>query len=146
MIIREFLPTDRATYLALAEKMFNSPAVSHALPIAYHERTFDNIIATNPYVKGFIIEENNTACGYAILTFGYSTEAAGIMVQIEDLFLLPEARGKGIGKQFFAFVRKHFPAKRYRLEVEKQNLKAQALYKREGFKYIDYLQMVNDVE
>jgi GNAT superfamily N-acetyltransferase len=49
----------------------------------------------------YLLEEDNRAVGYAIVFDTYSSFLAKPTLYIEDLFLLPEARGKGGGKAMF---------------------------------------------
>ena len=75
-----------------------------------------------------------------------SQEASGLTVWIEELYIRPEFQGNGLGTQFFEFIQKEIPARRYRLEIEPDNEGARALYERLGFKSLDYSQMIKDTE
>ena len=52
---------------------------------------------------------------------------------------------KGIGSEFLEYVKANIPAKRYRLETEPENFKAQELYKRHGFEYFEYINYCLDM-
>ena len=66
---------------------------------------------------------------------------------IEEIFLKKEYRGKGYGRAFFEWVFREYPdVKRYRLEVTKANEGAAALYRKVGFQFLDYRQMIKDTE
>ena len=66
-------------------------------------------------------------------------------MMFEELYLKEEARGKGYGSRFFEMVMKErTEIRRFRLEVSKANEKAVRLYRRLGFEFLDYDQMVLD--
>ena len=67
-------------------------------------------------------------------------------VWIEELYILPQFRGKGYGTTFFSELRQQYPnAARFRLEVEPDNDGAKALYGRMGYEILNYGQMVLDI-
>ena len=55
-------------------------------------------------------------------------------------------RSKGIGREFFAYLDKvkGSAVTRMRLEVEEDNTRAVALYKKLGYKPLEYAQMIKD--
>ena len=64
-------------------------------------------------------------------------------MKIDEILILEAYRGKGLGTEFFAFVQQQFPqAKRFRLEVTKENTRATKLYQSLKYESLDYLQMV----
>ena len=74
-------------------------------------------------------------------------EAGGIELWLEELYLRPQARGRGAGSEFFTFLRGYgetIGARRLRLEVEEENTGARRLYRRMGFASLDYLQMIRE--
>jgi GNAT superfamily N-acetyltransferase len=74
--------------------------------------------------------------GLAICFHGFSTFAARPLINIHDFVVLPEARGRGIGKQILAVVE---AAARDRgcckvtLEVQENNQRARKVYTAAGF-------------
>ena len=95
---------------------------------------------------GCIIEKDGVIAGYALLCKTWSQEAGGKTVWIDELYVLPEFRGQGIGHEFFDQLQKIEPAARYRLEIEPDNLRAKALYESMGFEDFDYRQLVMDIK
>lgn len=77
-----------------------------------------------------------------MLAKSYSTEFGKNCIWIEDLYLLPNARDSGIGKAFFAFLREKYPDEVLRLEAEKENVRAIALYEKCGFEELPYTEMI----
>ncbi|MFA9381375.1 MAG: GNAT family N-acetyltransferase, partial [Acetanaerobacterium sp.] len=83
--------------------------------------------------------------GFALIAKTFSQEAGGPVVWVEDIYILPEFRSKGLGRAFFKYLLEtHHDAKRVRLEVVKDNTRAIALYEKLGFKHFNYQSMVLD--
>ena len=68
------------------------------------------------------------------------------MIWIEEIYISPGHRGKGLGKEFFTYLQAAYggAVSRFRLELEPDNEKAQRLYERIGFAPLPYKQMVLD--
>jgi len=144
--IRDFTNTDKEQFCAMAESFYNSDAVCCAIPKSNILKTFDLCIKKCPYARGFIFEYNKVAAGFALISFTHSTEAGGLVVLIEEVFIKEDFRGKGIVKEFFKLLDTQYGslAKRYKLEVTKSNKKAIEIYKHYGFEVVEYLAMVKD--
>lgn len=81
--------------------------------------------------KGWLILDGDRPVGYVILTFVFSFEYKGRIAFLDELFISPEARGKGFGKQavdFIAAEAKKNSVKIIYLEVEHHNEAAKSLY------------------
>ena len=143
-MIRKITEKDKEIYLGMAKQFYQSDVVLSPIPDENIEKTFHLLMEGSPYAEAFIFEFERKIAGYALLARTWSQEAGGEVVWIEEILVLPEFRGKGIGKAFFAFLEKNFPACRYRLEVEKENEKAVKLYKALGFEFFPYDQMKKD--
>ena len=77
--------------------------------LATYEREPDAVTATgadllrdgfgqNPYYWCLIAEQDGTPAGFSLCFFSYSTWLGRAGVYLEDLFVMPEFRGLGIGK------------------------------------------------
>ena len=145
-MIRPIAPEDRETYLELCREFYHSPAVLHPVPEEHFARTFDRMLAGSPFVKGYLLEQDGAAAGYALLAVTFSQEAGGEVWWIEELYLRPEFQGKGLGTELFRYLETHRPktVTRFRLELEPDNRDARRLYERLGFSALGYGQMVRD--
>lgn len=146
-MIRPIKAKDREVYLRLARAFFDSDAVLSPIPTEHITKTFDLLIKGSPFARGYVFEREGQVVGYALLALTWSQEAGGMTVWIEEIYLLPEARGAGLGSEFFHFLEKEFAGtvKRYRLEVEDENEGAVRLYKKLGFDFFAYRQMKKDL-
>lgn len=85
-------------------------------------------------------EESERVIGYFALVFSFSLECGGPEAFIDELFILDEFRGKGIGTHALdhAFSRcTSNGMKAVRLEVTDDNIEALTLYKKKGFEDLD---------
>lgn len=110
-------------------------------------KTLEDAIEAGPYVEGFIFCEKEKLAGYGMIAKSYSTEMGGRCVWIEDIYIKPEHRGKGLGTNFLQFVEDRFQnwAVRLRLEAEEDNEKAMAVYRNAGYEPLGYVQLVKEI-
>ncbi len=101
--IRSAQPSDVPLILALIREL------------AAYEREPDAVVATGadllrdgfgprPYFECLIAEEDGQPAGFALYFFNYSTWRGRPGIHLEDLFVRPEFRGRGIGKALLARV------------------------------------------
>lgn len=147
-MIRKMQESDRKFFLETADEFYHTDAVIKPLPLEKLCNIFDEIMRSDIYAEGFILEFEGFSAGYAVTSKCFSTEAGGITVWIEDIYILNEFRGKGLGKEFFSFISEKYngTAKRFRLEVERENFSAVALYEKIGFEFLPYEQMIKDLD
>ena len=145
MHIRRCEERDRELYLRLAKEFYHSPAVLHPVPDSYFERTVDEMMRSGDYMQGLIFEADGEIAGYALLCRTYSQEAGGPAVWIDEVYIAPQFRGRGLGHELFRNLRELLPAARYRLEIEPDNARAEKLYRSMGFERLPYAQMVLDL-
>ncbi|ACL21265.1 Acetyltransferases [Desulfitobacterium sp. LBE] len=147
-MIRAMQEGDRELFLELAAEFYHSDAVLHPVPEEFHSRTFAEMMSSDRYLNGYILEQENQAAGYAITAKTFSQEAGGIVVWIDEIYILPPYRSKGLAREFFQYLESHrHPGiKRIRLEVEEENVQAISLYKRLGFNDLEYIQMIKDFD
>lgn len=131
--------------LEMSKIFYSSDALDHEVPM---DIILDNInvaVSNNDMLTGYVFREGDEIVGFSYVTCYYETEVGGVCAQILDLYIDEKYRGRGFATQYFNFVfDKYSYAKRFRLEVVKDNEKAINVYKRMGFKEISYGQMAID--
>jgi diamine N-acetyltransferase len=81
--------------------------------------------------------EDNSPAGYIAVTYGYSFEYHGIDALVDEFYIREDYRRKGIGKRTLEFVENYLAdegIKAFHLEVDRQNITAQEVYRKYGFK------------
>ena len=137
---------DKENVMEMVQEFYHSDAVDHEVKQEVLEATLNAAVSEDPVLRGVVLEEDGKIIGYAYLTSYFVTEAGGINLMIEDLFIKKEARDHGYGSQFFKWLFKEYPnVKRYRMEVTEENKGAVSLYKKMGFEFLGYLQMIKDI-
>lgn len=84
----------------------------------------------------WLICHGSQSIGHIAICFGYSIEFCGRDAVVDEMFILPEHRGKGFGKAVLALVKSEaalLGVKALHLEVARSNESAQSMYKTIGF-------------
>ena len=84
----------------------------------------------------FLVEEGGEPAGYVVVAFGYSLEFHGRDAFVDELFLRPAFRARGLGREVVRFVEEQCRQAKVtalHLEVERKNRAAQEFYRRLGF-------------
>ena len=145
MVIRHMKEEDRKVFLEFCQDFYSGGAVLHAVDPDNFCRTFDACISGNPYTEGFLMEVEDRPAGYILVSHTWSNEVGGMVALLEELYFVPEFRGKGLGTEALEWFRKEYEsARRLRLEVNRENEGAIRLYQRTGYHFLEYLQMVEE--
>lgn len=100
------------------------------------DMALDAALAGEPNVRIWLVELAQKPVGYLAVTLGFSIEAGGRDAFLDEIYLEPAARGRGIGTRALQFVESEcleLGVQRLCLEVERHN-PAKALYERAGFR------------
>ncbi len=140
--IRKILREDFNAVLGMMRRFYNSPALITNGSEKIYAANVENCLSGSAYIEGFVFLDAEKIIGYGMLAKSYSTEFGGECIWIEDIFIEPEYRGRGLGTKFLRYVKEFYPDKILRLEAEHENSKALAVYKNLGFKELPYLELV----
>lgn len=146
--IRKMEAGDREAYLRLAADFYASSAVSHEIPTVNFVDSFHEMMAESPYIGGYMFFADGAAAGYAVIAKTYSTEAGGLVIWAEEIFVQAQYRSHGFGRLFFDTLEREYAGciRRMRLEIMGDNLRAKELYRRIGFAQTPYLQMMKEYD
>lgn len=136
--IRKMNEDDRAEVLSMMEEFYSSDAVFTCGSKEIFNIDISTCIKENPYLDGFIFCDKERILGYAMVAKSFSTEFAKPCIWLEDLYLKPDFRGKGIIPKFFSYIKSLHPDSIFRLEAEKENSHACYVYKKLGFVELPY--------
>ncbi len=106
---------------------FDAAAVRKALAVLFSDPGLGRV---------WLALVEDSIAGYAMGTWGCSTEQGGRFLLLDELFVLPEFRGRGVGAATLAFVEKEAErdgAGAVRIEVGVENGPARELYRAAGY-------------
>lgn len=131
--------------LEMSRIFYSSDALDHEVPMDIISANIKVAVSDDDILTGYVFCERDEIVGFSYVTCYYETEVGGICAQILDLYIDEKYRGRRFATQYFNFVfDKYSFAKRFRLEVVKDNERAINVYRRMGFKEISYGQMAID--
>lgn len=139
--IRQMVESDRAAVMDMMQTFYSSPAVLTNGSAEIFEADIDACVSDSPYAEGYVFEDGGEIIGYGMLAKSFSTEFGKRCIWIEDLYIKEPYRGRGIGSAFFNMISEKYPDHLFRLEAEEENERAIAVYKKNGFEVLPYLEM-----
>lgn len=146
MIIRDICKKDELQFIKMCLDFYSTDAVLLPMSESKIKKTFQEALNGSPHLRlVFLVDEEQTI-GYGLFAFYWSNEAGGLVAQLEELYVLPEHRGKKYGHTFFDWCFDSYKdtIARFRLEVCKSNIGAIKLYENYGFEVLPYIQMIYD--
>ena len=144
MVIRNMQPKDADAVIQMMRMFYASAAVLSNGSEEIFAADVENCVNENPYLEGYVFEDNCQICGYAMVAKSFSTEFGRPCVWVEDLYVKEAHRGTGIGTDFLKFIGKKYPKAITRLEAEHENERALKVYGKCGFVELPYIQMKRD--
>jgi len=100
------------------------------------EHAFLGLIDRTDLGEIWLVEEGGTPAGYLVLTFTYSMEFGGTRAFVDDFFVTPSSRGRGLGGKLLDAVRLACSERDVRalvVETGPADHPARSLYARAGF-------------
>lgn len=143
-MIRKIQNSDKNEYIKMAEDFYSSSAVSHKIPAENFENAFNMALKDGTYIRIYILEYDGKTAGYASIAVTCTTEGGGLTLWLDELYVKEQYRGKGLGGELIAFLKKDAEVKRIRLEITPDNSGAEKLYKSLGFCGCEYRQLIWD--
>ena len=95
--IRSALPSDTSTIFALIQELAKYENLENMVT-GSEQKLRNDLFGEQIYAEAIIAEWNGKAVGFALFFPNYSTFLTKAGIYLEDLFVLPEYRRRGIGK------------------------------------------------
>ena len=136
---REELPQ----LVALLGMLFSEEA-EFAPDDARQARALTKILADESVGRIYVAREDGRVAAMASLLYSVSTAEGGLVASFEDLVVLPERRGRGVGSALVRFVvseARRQGVLRLTLLTDSHNKRAQELYAKAGFRASGMLPM-----
>ncbi|MGK8236363.1 GNAT family N-acetyltransferase [Roseovarius sp. MS2] len=90
----------------------------------------------SPHGVTYLIGPGRAPIGYIVISFGWSVEFGGLDGYVDEFYIRPSVRGRGIGSEVMISLPKALAGaglKALHLEVRRDNDKARALYRKLRF-------------
>ena len=139
MNVRGASPADIPQLLALVRRYWEFERIAgfDALRV---ELTLQQLLADAQLGAAWVAEEHGQLRGYLVAVLLLSLEHGGLMAEVDELYVLPQARGHGLGAQLLAAAEAALAARgcvRLQLELGVANEAARAFYARNGYRARD---------
>ena len=139
-----FRPATATDLDRVVEMMAQLYAHDSAFDAGRARRATEGLLAEPESGGVWMIELDGAAAGYVALVLGYSLEFGGRFGLLDELYVIEGCRGSGAGGEALAFAERQCRARGWQallLEVERENHRAIALYRRSGFQAHDRFPM-----
>jgi GNAT superfamily N-acetyltransferase len=105
VILRPAVRADVPVLFNLIKALAEYEKLSHAVTgsVADLEK---HLFGPRPFAEAILAELDGQAVGWALFFYNYSTFLTKPGIYLEDLFVLPEFRGRGIGKSLIVYLAK----------------------------------------
>ena len=120
---------------------YHSPMVHTDGSEDIYKEDIARCVSNDPYLEGYVFEEDGVLTGYAMVAKSFSTEFGRPCMWIEDIYITETYRGCGLGQSFLEFLSRQYPNSILRLEVEDDNTHAVHVYEKSGFRVMPYKEM-----
>jgi ribosomal protein S18 acetylase RimI-like enzyme len=108
----------------------------YPLPEAPATRAFTTLLADARLGGAWLAEINGEPVGHTVLTVSFSMEYGGLRGFVDDLYVRPEARRRGVGAALLRALHEDCAARGVRavhVEVDSEDTVARRLYARAGY-------------
>ncbi len=140
-MIRNIQERDREAVLSMMRTFYASDAVWSNGSDEIFAADVDACLSDSPYLEGYVFEGESGLQGYAMVAKSFSTEFGKPCMWLEDIYVAPEFRDRGIGSMFMSYIQNKYTDAIFRLEVEPENERAVHVYEKCGFVVIPYMEM-----
>lgn len=103
--IRIAAEQDVPTILAFIQGLAEYEKLSEQV-VATEQKLQQTLFGEKAYAEVIIVEYKQQAAGFALFFHNYSTFLAKPGIYLEDLFVLPQFRGHGLGKMLLSYLAK----------------------------------------
>ncbi len=135
MTVRCAQASDVPQLLALVRRYWQFEGLGHFDALRL-EVLLQELIGSPVRGQVWVAERAGALCGYLVLVYVVSLEHQGLMAEIDEFFVLPEARGAGLGSELLAAAEGALARAgcvRLQLQLAVTNDAARVFYARRGY-------------
>jgi ribosomal protein S18 acetylase RimI-like enzyme len=148
--IPEFRPLEHADMLELQRMvlaLYREDPPGQRMSLRKIRRTITELTAHPDKGAITIMHVGDATAGYAILIYYWSNEYGGNIAHIDELYVKPSWRNKGIGSSYLKYITrtKGTNLKGIHVETTRANQKALAFYSGHGFKQAENRHMYQKI-
>ena len=135
MNVRPAAPNDIPALLALVRRYWEFEGIE-GFPALRVELVLQRLLAEPRLGAVWVAESDGRLVGYLIAVLVLSVEHQGLMAEIDEFFVLPEARSCGVGRQLLAAAETALAARgcvRLQLQLGVANLAGRGFYQHRGY-------------
>jgi GNAT superfamily N-acetyltransferase len=137
--LRDAVPGDEALLLRFILELAEYEQLTHLVQ-ATEERLHEHVFGPRPFLEALIVEQDGGPIGFATWHFPFRTFACRPTLYVEDIYVRPAHRGRGVGMTIFRELARRALARgcdRMDWSVLHTNAPALAFYRRIGAKSVD---------
>lgn len=143
MLIKDYEPTQFDQLAKMIFSLYEEDPAGEPVTLEHIQRTAREARKKPEKLHIHLLWNESEPVGYAIINFFWSNEHGGDVVNIDEIYVVPEARNQGFGTAFFQELNNLYPeARGFKLEASPSNVRAIAMYRRLGFSDATNLHMV----
>ena len=136
MDIRRAKPDDIPQLLSLIRRYWDFESIEGFAALRIELVLKELLEGSLPRGSIWVAESQGALAGYLIVVLVMSVEHQGLMGEIDELFVLPESRGHGLGARLLAAAEAELAQRgcvRLQLQLAIGNRRARSFYERLGF-------------
>lgn len=120
---------------AMMRRLYDEDEAAHTVDVSRFPSSIRHLIAHPAAGQIILFCEGSQLRGYALLVPYWSNEFGGTLLFVDELFVVAEARNRGIGHSFFRYLEQQRPfgPVRLALEVSPGNSRGRRFYESLGF-------------
>jgi GNAT superfamily N-acetyltransferase len=133
--VRQAIPSDAGTLARLVEQYWAFEAIENYDP-GRVERLLQDALTTPGRAACWVAEDDGHPTGYLLIVFVLSLEHGGMMAEVDEFFVVPEARGNGTGSTLLRRAERELQqlgVVRLQLQLAAGNERARAVYIAHGY-------------
>ena len=150
MLVKEFAKEDEDLFLKLCKDFYSSGSTLRGYSEEISKKTFLRMLDHHEDLAGYFIirKDSSEVIGYALVTSYWCNEEGGTVLILDELYIDPDDRHQGYASSFIDWLQEEYKDKAtsMTLEVLTSNVRAQNLYKKEGFTPDGFMTMTKEID